>query len=76
MEVQFGQDVEARLGRAASENHGRKEDYVRQLVESYLDHDEWFRRRVRCGIDQLDRGESITHAEMGERLERLFQSGR
>ncbi len=72
MEVQFGHEMEARLRRVAAENNGPQEDYVRQLVERYVDHDEWFRRQVRQGLAQLDRGEHLTHAEVGERIERMF----
>jgi hypothetical protein len=48
--------------------------YVQQLVERYLDHDIWFRQRVRQGLEQLDRGEYLTHEEVGDRIERMFHS--
>ena len=45
-----------------------------ELVERYLDHDAWFRQRVRKGLDQLDRGEFLTHEEVGARIEQMFRA--
>lgn len=74
MEVHFSPTLETRLNRIASENGSATEEYVEQLVESYLDHDAWFRRKVSAGLEQLDRGEFLTHDEVGERIERMFRS--
>jgi predicted transcriptional regulator len=40
--------------------------------ERYLEHDVWFRREVKKGIAQLDRGDYLTHEEVGARIEKLF----
>jgi predicted transcriptional regulator len=48
--------------------------YVQRLVEHYLDHDVWFRQKVKASLDQLDRGEFLSHEEVGERLGKMFQS--
>jgi predicted transcriptional regulator len=74
MEVHFSPDLETKLHRVAAENRSGADEYVQQLVENYVDHDAWFRRRVSKGLEQLDRGESLTHEEVGERIERLFRS--
>jgi predicted transcriptional regulator len=50
------------------------DSYVQQLVENCLDHEEWFRRQVQEGLDQLDRGEHVTHEEVGARLTEQFRS--
>ena len=73
MEVHFSPDVQAKLNRAASQDTAGVEGYVRQLVERYLDHDLWFREKVVTGLEQLERGEYLTHEEVGERIERLFR---
>jgi len=65
MEVHFNPDLQSRLTRVAADNASDADGYVQQLVESYLDHDTWFREKVRQGIAQLDRG---------ERVERMFRS--
>ena len=74
MEVQFSPELQDKLNRAAAESNSSADEYVKQLVEHYVDHDQWFRQKVRKGLDQLERGESITQEEMGARLKELFRS--
>ena len=74
MEVQFSREMEARIDQAAARNRCSGDEYVRQLIERYADHDLWFGQKVHKALDQLDRGEYITHEEMGERIEQLFRS--
>lgn len=73
MEVHFTPELEDRLNRIAAENSSRSDEYVRQLVEQYLDHDEWFRRKVKSGLEQLDRGEFLLHGEVAARIEKMFR---
>jgi predicted transcriptional regulator len=72
MEVHLNPELQARVDRAAKENSGPAE-YVQQLVEHYLDHDVWFREQVKEGLDQLDRGDFLTHEEMGARIEQMLR---
>jgi predicted transcriptional regulator len=37
------------------------------------DHDAWFRQKVTGGLEQLDRGEFLTHEEVGARLKKMSQ---
>lgn len=74
MEIQFGPELETKLNRVAAENHNATQEYIKQLVENYVDHDAWFRERVRKGLKQLDGGEFLTHEEVGERIEQLFRT--
>jgi predicted transcriptional regulator len=74
MEVPLKPDLEAKVNRAAAENNSVPEEYVRQLVERYVDHDAWFRQQVVQGLSQLDRGEFLTHEAVGQRIEQLFHS--
>lgn len=74
MEVHFSPDLETKLNRVAAENSSDTDGYVQQLVEHYLDHDAWFRQNVKKGLEQLDRGEYLTHEAVGERIERMFRS--
>jgi predicted transcriptional regulator len=73
MEVHFSPELQAKLDRAAADAQRGADEYVQQLVEHYVDHDLWFRKRVAEGISQLDRSEFLTHEEVGERLNKLFQ---
>ena len=73
MEVHFTPELKAKLDRVAADVHSGPDEYVQQLVEHYLDHDVWFRQKVSAGLEQLDRGESLTHEDVGARLEKMFQ---
>jgi predicted transcriptional regulator len=74
MEVNLNPELQAKLARVASENNRGVEEYVQQLVEHYLDHDEWFRQQVKKGLDQLDHGEFVSHEEVGLRLNQILRS--
>ena len=71
MEVHLPPELQAKVDRAAAENNSGAEEYVKQLVEHYLEHDAWFRQRVKKG---LDRGEFLTHEEVGARIDKMFRS--
>jgi predicted transcriptional regulator len=73
MEVHFTPELQAKLDRVAADIQRGADEYVQQLVEHYLDHDVWFRQKVAGGIAQLDRGEFLTHEEVGERLKKMSQ---
>jgi predicted transcriptional regulator len=69
MEVNLSPEFQAKLARVAAENNSGAEEYVRQLVEQYLDHDAWFRKRVKKGLNQFDQKEFVTHEEIGARID-------
>ena len=73
MEVHFTPELQAKLESVAAENRRGADEYVQQLVESYVDHDAWFRQKVTASLDKLDRGEFLTHEEVGARLEKISQ---
>ena len=74
MEVHLSPELQAKVERAAAENKSGAEEYVKQLVEHYVDHDAWFRQQVKKGLHQLDRGKFLTHEEVGARIEQMFRS--
>jgi len=74
MEVHLPPELQAKVDRAAAENNSGAEEYVKQLVEHYLEHDAWFRQQVKKGLDQLDRGEFLTHEEIGARIDQMFRA--
>lgn len=73
MQIHFSPEFEAKLKRIASETGCGAEKLVQEIVETYLDHDQWFRQEVQRGVTQLDRGEFIEHDEMVARIERMFR---
>jgi predicted transcriptional regulator len=74
MEVNLSPELQERLARIAAENNSGAEEYVRQLVEQYLDHDAWFRQKVKQGLSQLDQEEFVSNEEIGSRIDQLFRS--
>ena len=74
MEVKLDAELQAKLARIAAENNSAAEEYTKQLIEHYLDHDAWFREKVRKGLSQLDQGDFVTHAEIGSRIFQMFRS--
>ncbi len=74
MEVHLKPELQERVDRAARENNSGPAEYVQQLVEHYVDHDVWFREQVKTALHQLDRGEFLTHKEMGVRIEQMLHS--
>jgi predicted transcriptional regulator len=73
MEVHFTPELQAKLESVAAENRRGADEYVQQLVENYLDHDAWFRQKVTASVSKLDRGEFLSHEEVGTRLAKMFQ---
>jgi predicted transcriptional regulator len=73
MEVNLSPELQSKLAHIAAENNSGAEEYVRQLIEHYLDHDAWFRQKVKTGLGQLARGEFVTHEEIGARIDLMFR---
>ena len=73
MEVHFTPELQEKLARVAAENSRGPDDHVQQLVESYLDYDAWFRQKVSASLARLDRGEFVSHDEIGARLDESLQ---
>jgi predicted transcriptional regulator len=73
MEVNLSPELHAKLANIAAENNSGTEEYVRQLVEHYLEHDAGFRQKVKTGLAQLDNEEFVTHEEIGARIEQMFR---
>lgn len=72
MEVHLTPDVEAKLARLAAEQGRNAQALAQEAIEHFVDYDEWFIREVEKGLEQIDRGEFLTHEEVGERLEKLI----
>jgi predicted transcriptional regulator len=72
MEVHLSPDVQARLARLAAERGSNTEMLAREAIERFVDYDEWFIREVEKGLASADRGELVTHEQVGERLETVL----
>ena len=69
MELSVPHDLEARLTRAASRRGVPVEALALEAIERAVEYEDWFLREVEKGLDQADRGEVLTHEEVGARLE-------
>ncbi|HEY6348353.1 MAG TPA: hypothetical protein VI636_02985 [Candidatus Angelobacter sp.] len=74
MEIHFKPELEDKLNQIASQSGRPADQIVEELVETYVDHDQWFRQEVEKGLAQLDRGEFIEHDAVMARIDRMFRS--
>jgi predicted transcriptional regulator len=73
MELHLEPELEAKINRIAAENHSGPDEYIRQVLEQHVEYDFWFREKVQKSLDRLDRGEFLTHEEVGTRIEKMFR---
>jgi len=74
MEVHLNPDLQAKLTRLAAEQGRNTEALVQEAIARFVDYDEWFIREVEKGLASADRGELLTHEDVGIRLEKLIAS--
>jgi len=72
MEVNFAPDIEKKLAQSAAQQ-GRNPDELVQVVARYFDEERRFIEAVDRGEAALERGEYLTHEQVGQRLERFLR---
>ena len=71
MEVQLTPEEQQQLAELAA-RHGRAaSDLVHEAIRRYIEDDANFVAAVMKGLDSLDRGEFVTHEEVGSRIDRM-----
>ncbi len=73
MELHLPADQEAALRKVADESGIAVECLVQDAVERMLAHDAWFKDQVQIGLGQIDRGEFVSHEDVGAQIDRLFR---
>jgi predicted transcriptional regulator len=73
MEVHLLQSQEVQLNELSAKTGRGTDDLVQEAVAQLLAQDEWFKRQVQIGMDQISRGEGIEEEEMDARVERMLQ---
>jgi predicted transcriptional regulator len=73
MEVQFGPDLQARLKQRAAQKGIAPNQVVQDVVARYFEEEDRFIEAVKRGEAALERGESLTHEQVGERLRRFLE---
>lgn len=68
MEVMLSAELQAKLARIAQERGTNAQELAREAIERLVDYDDWFVRDVEKGLAQVERGETLSHEEVGARL--------
>lgn len=68
MELTLPDELQAKLARIARERGTHPQDVAREAIERLVDYDDWFVREVEKGLAQIESGDTLSHEEVGERL--------
>ena len=74
MHLEFTPEQEARLAEIAVHAGTDPEHWVKDAVLRLLDDDTGYLDAVTRGESALDRGEFLTHEQMGDRIRRFLQT--
>lgn len=73
MEVHFTPDLQARLTQRATQEGRALDETVQDVVARYFEEEDRFFEAVKRGEAALERGEFLTHEQVGDRLRRFLQ---
>lgn len=73
MEVHFTPELEAKLTQSAAQQGRNPDELVQEVLSRYFDEESRFLEAVTRGEEALQRGECLTHKEVGQRLERFLR---
>jgi len=74
MEVHFKPELEAKLAQSAARQGRNPAKLVEEVVSPYFDEESRLMEAVDRGEEALERGEYLTHEEVGQRLERFLRT--
>jgi predicted transcriptional regulator len=66
-------ELEAKLVRSAAQQGRNPDDLVQDVVTRYFDEEARFVEGVRRGEEALQRGDYLTHEQVGRRLDRFLR---
>ena len=76
MEVALSPELQAKLARIAKERGTDPQILAREAIERLVEYDEWFVREVDKGLAQIDIGQTLSHEEVGARLNKQLADQR
>ena len=76
MQLNVPPDLESKLAQAAGRRGVAAEALALESIERTVDYDDWFLREVDKGLAQIERGDVLTHDEVGDRVDRLLTERR
>jgi len=74
MQLHLTPEQEARLVELAARDGRSPDQLLQDALDRFFEADADFVEAVKKGLASLDRGEGLTHEEVGARIERLFQA--
>ena len=74
MEVHFTPELEAKLTQSAAQKGRNPDELVQDVLAQYFEEETRFAEAVKRGEYALQRGEYLTHEQVGQRLERFLRS--
>ena len=74
MEVHFTPELEAKLAHSAAQQGRNPDELVQDVVTRYFEEEARLVEAVKRGEEALQRGEYLTHEQVGQRLQRFLQS--
>ena len=72
MEVSLSNELQDRLARLAAQRGSDSSTLATEAIERMVDYDEWFLREVEKGTRQVEQGKTLSHEEVGARLQRYL----
>jgi predicted transcriptional regulator len=73
VELRLPHALQTRLTRLAAHRGSDPETLAREAVERLVEHDEWFAGEVEKGLASIEWGATLSHEEVGVRLEALLE---
>jgi predicted transcriptional regulator len=67
MDIEFNPDLQARLAQRAAQQGIQLKEVVQDVVARYFEEEDRFVESVKRGEAALERGESMTHEQVGGR---------
>ena len=74
MEVHVTGELEAKLAHSAAQQGRNPDDLVQDVLASYFEEEAGFVEAVQRGENAFERGEYLTHEQVGQRLQRFLES--
>ena len=72
MEVHFTPELEAKLTHSAARQGRNPDELVQDVLTRYFEEEARFVEAVKRGEEAFERGEYLTHEQVGERLKRFL----
>ena len=73
MEVNIGHELEAKLTHSAARQGCNPDELLQGVLRRYFEEEARFVEAVKRGEEALERGEYLTHEQVGQRLQRFLQ---